>query len=109
MKTKLIALITVMMLGNTTMNANNGTGETTESQIQKQLSIQPLTTVTPKNTDVKIEVLFTTNEKGEVDMAIAKTQDTELKNAIEKGFMKLMLKNTKPNVCYGITIKLKTL
>ncbi len=109
MKTKLIVMITALFLSHMAMNANNGTGESTESQIQKQLSIQPLNTAAPKNTDIKVEVLFTTDVNGKVDLAIANTNDQTLKKEIEKNFMKLTLKDTKPNVCYSITLKLITI
>ncbi len=109
MKTKLLAVITALFLSNSVMNATNGAGESTESQIQKQLTLPSLNATTPMNEVVKIDVLFTTDENGKVDLAIANTNDPLLKKEIEKTFMKLTLKNTKPNVCYGITLKLITI
>lgn len=92
---------------NTTMLANNGNQTTAEKEIQKHLAIT--TTSLPKKDNMKVDVVFTTQEDGRVNFVIAKTDNEQLKKEVEDRFSKIVLKTIKPNVCYGITLNLKTL
>ncbi len=62
----------------------------------------------PVNESQKVEVLFTTNEKGHVDFVLAKTNDQNLKAEIEKQFLKLNLDKIKSNVVHSVTLNIKT-
>lgn len=81
---------------------------TTEKEIQKHLSFPNILMPVNKTQSNKVDVVFTTNENGRVNLVIAKTDNADLKKEIEKNFSKLVLKTTKPNVCYGVTLNLKT-
>ncbi|MDP1801719.1 MAG: hypothetical protein Q8L81_10220 [Bacteroidota bacterium] len=64
--------------------------------------------VIPVNGSQKVEVLFTTDQKGHVDFVLAKTIDTNLKTEIEKQFLKLNLTKLKNNVVHSVTLNIKT-
>jgi hypothetical protein len=102
----MIAIVFVSL----TLNGIAGTGGEgiTEKEIQKHLSFPNILLPVNKSQSNKVDVVFTTNESGKVNLVIAKTDNEHLKKEIEKNFSKLTLKTTKPNVCYGVTLKLKT-
>jgi hypothetical protein len=108
MKTLKLMIATVFV--SLTLNGFAGTGGegTTEKEIQKHLSFPNILLPVNKSHSNKVDVVFTTNESGKVNLVIAKTENESLKKEIEKNFSKLVLKTTKPNVCYGVTLKLKT-
>jgi hypothetical protein len=56
-----------------------------------------------------VEVLFTTNESGHVNFALAKTQNEELKKEVEKQFYKLYLPKLKQDVVHSVVLNFKTL
>lgn len=87
--------------------ANNGDQTTAEKEIQKHLAIT--NTSLSKKDNMKVDVVFTTQEDGHVNFVIAKTDNEQLKKEVEDRFSKIVLKTIKPNVCYGITLNLKTL
>ncbi|MBS1650861.1 MAG: hypothetical protein JSU07_02510 [Bacteroidetes bacterium] len=58
------------------------------------------------NKNQKIEVLFTTNENGKVNFALAKTQNDVLKKHLESAFLKLTLLQLKANNVYAIELKI---
>lgn len=62
----------------------------------------------PVNESQKVEVLFTTNENGNVDFVLARTDDKNLRAEIEKQFSKLNLIKLKSNVVHSITLNIKT-
>lgn len=64
--------------------------------------------VIPMNESQKVEVLFTTNQNGNVDFVLAKTADQNLKAEIEKQFLKLNLTKLKSNVVHSITLNIKS-
>ena len=57
--------------------------------------------------DVKVEVLFTTDETGNVNFAFAKTTNKQLKEEIEKQFSDLKLPQLKPNVAHSVILNFK--
>jgi hypothetical protein len=59
--------------------------------------------------DQKVEILFTTNNYGVVNFALAKTENASLKKQIEKQFTQLHLTNLKADVVYSIILNFKTL
>lgn len=57
----------------------------------------------------KVNVLFTVNETGDVNLVIANTTNETLKKSIESQFMKLKLKNLKANNAYSVVFNFKTI
>lgn len=57
----------------------------------------------------KVNVLFTVNEIGEVNLVIANTTNETLKKSIESQFMKLKLNNLKANNAYSVVFNFKTI
>lgn len=57
----------------------------------------------------KVNVVFTVNEAGQVNLVIANTESQSLKKDIEEQFMKLSLKQLKANNAYSIQFNFKTL
>lgn len=55
----------------------------------------------------KVEVVFTTDEHGRVNLAIAKTGSSELRKQIEKDFLNMKFDNLQPNNAYSITLNFK--
>ena len=61
-----------------------------------------------KNDLVKVEVLYSTNEKGDVTFVLAKTDNKALKNDIEQQFLKLKIKQVKSGVVNAVILQFKT-
>lgn len=57
----------------------------------------------------KVNVVFTVNEAGQVNLVIANTENQGLRKAIEEQFMTLSLKQLKANNAYSIQFNFKTL
>lgn len=57
----------------------------------------------------KVNVLFTVNETGEVNLVIANTTNETLKKTIESQFIKLKLNNLKANNTYSVVFNFKTI
>ena len=57
----------------------------------------------------KIEVLFTTNQTGNVNFVLAKTNNISLKKEIEKQFSALQLTKLKENVVHSLVLNFKTI
>lgn len=60
------------------------------------------------NEEEKVNVVFTVNEAGQVNLVIANTSNEILKKAIETQFMKLTLQHLKANNAYSIQFNFKT-
>jgi len=59
--------------------------------------------------EAKVNVVFTVDEAGQVNLVIANTENQGLKKAIEDEFRKLSLKQLKANNAYSIQFNFKTL
>lgn len=57
----------------------------------------------------EVKVVFTVTETGKVNLVIANTNNTVLKQSIELQFMKLTLNHLKANHVYGIQFNFKTI
>lgn len=57
----------------------------------------------------KVNVVFTVDEAGQVNLAIANTENQGLKKHIEEQFLKLNLRQLKANNAYSIQFNFKTL
>jgi hypothetical protein len=97
----IIAAAALLVSLNSVANNNTSGAKEIQSQIQSQLNIST-------TNSQKVEVVFTTNESGDVNLAIAKTENKELKQSIETSFAKLHLNNTKANTAYSIIVNLQS-
>lgn len=61
-----------------------------------------------KNLAKKVEVVFTTEASGAVNFVIAKTDDRDLKNEIERQFLKLKLPKLKHDTVYSVVLSFRT-
>jgi hypothetical protein len=59
------------------------------------------------NEEEKVNVVFTVNEKGEVNLVLANTSNESLKKSIESQFVKLKLDKLKPNNAYSVVLNFK--
>lgn len=55
----------------------------------------------------RVDVMFTTDDFGRVNLAIANAKDSHLKHSIEKSFMRLKFENLVPNNCYSVVLDIK--
>jgi hypothetical protein len=83
---------------------NNNANSSAEKVIQTKIHIGQ----TVYGTDNKVEILFTTNEKGEVNFALAKTENQNLKKEIEKQFQTLHFTQLKKDAVNSVTLNFKT-
>jgi hypothetical protein len=105
---KAAALVT-LTLGSLLLKANNGSEAAieTEKTIKEHIYFPGL--ILPLQQQQKVEVVFTTNEKGKVDFVLAKTDNKDIKAAVEKQFSTLTLNKLKANVAYSIVLNIKTI
>lgn len=61
------------------------------------------------NDEEKVNVVFTVNEIGEVNLVVANTANESLKKSIETQFMKLKLNKLKANNAYSVVFNFKTI
>ena len=61
------------------------------------------------NEEEKVNVVFTVNEIGEVNLVVANTTNESLKKSIETQFMKLKLNKLKANNAYSVVFNFKTI
>lgn len=61
------------------------------------------------NQEEKVNVVFTVNEVGQINLVVANTNNELLKKAIETQFMKLTLQHLKANNAYSIQFNFKTI
>lgn len=55
----------------------------------------------------KVEILFSTDQNGKVNFVLAKTNDADLKNKIEKQFYALHFKTLKQDAINSVTLNFK--
>jgi len=61
------------------------------------------------NKEEKVNVVFTVNETGSVNLVLANTSNESLKKSIETQFAKLKLSNLKANNAYSVVFNFKTI
>jgi len=61
------------------------------------------------NQEEKVNVVFTVNENGEVNLVVANTTNETLKKSIEQQFFKLKLNKLKANNAYSVVLNFKTI
>ncbi|MES2568396.1 MAG: hypothetical protein V4565_16090 [Bacteroidota bacterium] len=61
------------------------------------------------NQEEKVNVVFTVNDYGQVNLVIANTQNEILKKSIESQFMKLKLNQLKADNAYSVVFNFKTI
>lgn len=79
----------------------------TNKAIKEQIKFPSL--LVHLNQEEKINVVFTVDEIGKVNLVIANTQNDSLKKLIESQFMKLKLENLKANNAYSVIFNFKTI
>lgn len=95
-------IITVVALLSTVISyANGNEGTSVNTDIQKELYTGNSFGI--KRSE-KVNVIFTTDFSGKVDLVIVNTDDAELKKAIEEKFSRMQFKGLKTDVAYGITL-----
>lgn len=107
---KATALV-ALTLGSFFLHANNGGTDAsieTEKTIKEHVKF-PKLILPVKEQHQKVEVIFTTSENGNVNFVLAKTDNKEIKEEIEKQFSKLNLNKLKANVAYSIVLNFKTI
>ena len=57
----------------------------------------------------KVNVVFTVNETGNVNLVVVNTSNENLKKSIESQFIKLKLNNLKANNAYSVVFNFKTI
>jgi hypothetical protein len=89
--------------------ANNGNEHvaSAEKTIKEHVKFPNL--ILPVQKTEKVEVIFTTAENGKVNFVLAKTDNLQLKQIIEKQFTGLLLNQLKANEAYSIVFNFKTL
>jgi hypothetical protein len=105
-----LALLGFVLFSTTPALAHNGkiNGiEEAEKQIKNHVKLE--TPIAPIHQTQKVEVVFTLNEKGVVNFALAKTENQSVKQEIEKQFSELHFSSLKADVAYSIVINFKTL
>lgn len=60
------------------------------------------------NKEEKVNVVFTVNETGNVNLVVVNTTNENLKKSIETQFVKLKLNNLKANNAYSVVFNFKT-
>jgi hypothetical protein len=61
------------------------------------------------NQEEKVNVVFTVNDTGHVNLVVANTQNENLKKSIETQFMKLTLNHLKADNAYSVVFNFKTI
>jgi len=97
-------LLLTLVLSVNSFGTNNGKYEAVNSSVQKEIQANMHINI---ERSARVEVVFTTDSLGKVNLAIAKTDNAELKKAIEANFLKLSLSSLVPDNCYSIVINLK--
>jgi hypothetical protein len=86
-------------------NDENGKIIETQNTIRQHICFPNI--ILPIIKTEKVEVVFTTDEKGKVNFVLAKTENEVLKKQIEKQFSEMTLTKIKSNVAYSIVFNIK--
>lgn len=112
-KKGLLALLSGIMFSLSAVAANTGNTPANSDVvsasriIREQVKFSSLSTY--QALEEKVNVVFTVNEAGHVNLVIANTKSQALKTAIEEQFRKLDLRQLKANNAYSIQFNFKTL
>ena len=110
---KTIAILAVGLLFSFNRNAKKKDGPITISVSDANKTIKEHITfpnlLMNFNHEEKVNVVFTVNEAGRVNLVIANTLNDGLKKSIESQFMKLKINNLKPNNAYSVVFNFKTI
>jgi hypothetical protein len=91
--------------GSENLSVNNAGIIETQNTIRQHISFPNI--ILPITKAEKVEVVFTTDEKGKVNFVLAKTNNDVLKQQIEKQFSEMVLTKIKSNVAYSIVFNIK--
>ncbi len=110
---KTIILIATGILFTINVNANNQPLKNKIIEVGSVKNIKNYFTfpafINETNHNQIVKVVFTVSETGNVNLAIANTNNIEIKQAIESQFLKLKLNDLKANNAYEIQFHFKTI
>ncbi len=108
LKNKLAILALVFLLGHN-LNATNNPLKNNTSEISNTIKQKIKFNNLASTKNEKINVVFTVNDLGQVNLVIANTNNKQLKQSIESQFMTLNLSQLKSNNAYSIVFNFKTI
>lgn len=101
-------IIAIAALGLAALNPAKAFTNPSDSEILgKRISQQLVIPIQLVECSQKVEVLFTTNEKGDVNFTLVKPEKLEMKKYLEHYFSKLNLPSLKSNVVYNVVLNIK--
>jgi hypothetical protein len=104
MKTlKRISLAILFCAGTMVSNAMVKTPNSISTEIQENIKLEKQ--VVTKNE--RVEVLFTTNQNGDINFVMVKTENKALKGEIEKQFSSFNFKTLKSETVHSIILNIK--
>jgi hypothetical protein len=109
---KSMALLVVGILFSFTISAKeNGTPKTVVIEdanklIKERIKFPDLLNFTK---ETRVNVVFTVNEAGNINLIVVNTSNETLKKSIELQFQKLKLSNLKANNAYSVVFNFKTI
>ena len=109
---KSIAYISIGILFSFQANAKvDGTPSITISDASKTIKehIKFPNLLMDFNKEEKVNVVFTVNETGNVNLVVVNTSNENLRKSIETQFVKLKLNNLKANNAYSVVFNFKTI
>lgn len=105
----IVALAGFIFLAGQSLNANSYTGTPSLKDVSKTIStnLHFPAELKKAGAEEKVSVVFTVDSTGQVNLAIAGTDNTILKQSIEQQFSKLTLAGLKPNNAYSVILNFK--
>ncbi len=102
-------LVMGLTLSSLTAKPNTGTNETVMIETEKIIKESVKFPAICLTSNQKVEILFTTDQKGDVNFVLAKTENTILKKEIEKQFTGMHLSKLKQDVVHSVVLNFKTI
>ncbi|MGZ3885441.1 MAG: hypothetical protein ACXVP0_12660 [Bacteroidia bacterium] len=99
-----IGTVLLALIFSVSVQASTGGG--TQSKVAAQKEIQSHLNI-PVEKNERVEVVFTTDKTGRVNLAIAKTADKKLQRTVESEFSRLQLSGLSAGDCYSVILNLK--
>ena len=87
----------------------NATSKNRNEIVETEKTIKESIIFSNSISNQKVEILFTTNNLGNVNFVLAKTENAELKKQIETQFSHLNLPKLKTDVVHSIILNFKSL
>lgn len=105
----IVALAGFIFLAGQPLSANSYTGSPSLKEVSKTISasLHFPAELKKTGTEEKVNVVFTVDANGEVNLVIADAANPILKQSIEQQFRKLTLAGLKPNNAYSVILNFK--